>query len=219
MTLTGHRLTAAILEAKEMTLTPTFKDHECPLCLQSGWQTKKSYATHVGRHLEEISLACLPVDADGSSDDGFDEDDFSNMANTNAHVQGDQESNEVDAESEAQLDQPARSPSVESWNPLPANREGEERSLEAVTESKSVLPITFRDLRPLSPSFSNRASAGAKSPPRRTSYWSVAEQRNFKALLARFGEDFEAISDVIKTKSPIMVRSIFLLPSIYSCTS
>jgi hypothetical protein len=211
MTLTGHRLTAAVLEAKEMALTPTFKDHECPLCSQSGWQTKKSYATHVGRHLEEISLACLPLDADGSSDDGFDENDSSNPAITDALVLSDQESNEVDADSEAQLELSARSPSIEA-NPFPANREREEHTLEAVTEMESAFHRRLRDVRPPSPSFSNRASAGAESPPRRTSYWSVAEQRMFKTLLARFGEDFEAISDVIKTKSPIMVRSIFLLP-------
>ncbi|KAL3455278.1 hypothetical protein BJX64DRAFT_77028 [Aspergillus heterothallicus] len=45
---------------EEHILKSNFKDHACSLCLRSGWQTMKAYATHVGRHLEEISLACLP---------------------------------------------------------------------------------------------------------------------------------------------------------------
>ncbi|KAN0085427.1 hypothetical protein V8E54_001894, partial [Elaphomyces granulatus] len=67
--LAGHRLTAAISEAKETVLKPEFKDHQCALCSQAGWQTRKAYATHVGQHLEEISLACLPRDEDGSDVD------------------------------------------------------------------------------------------------------------------------------------------------------
>lgn len=72
--LTAHRLTAAITEAEEAELTPEFKKHQCALCSQSGWQSRKAYATHVGKHLEEISLACLPRDEVGSSDDDLDTD-------------------------------------------------------------------------------------------------------------------------------------------------
>ncbi|KAL4805217.1 hypothetical protein BDV18DRAFT_26095 [Aspergillus unguis] len=46
--------------AQKFTQKPDFGDHICQLCLKSGWQTMKAYATHVGRHLEEISLASLP---------------------------------------------------------------------------------------------------------------------------------------------------------------
>lgn len=67
ISLTGHRLTAAISEAEENVLKPGFKDHECALCSQAGWQTRKEYATHVGQHLEEISLACLPRIEEDSS--------------------------------------------------------------------------------------------------------------------------------------------------------
>jgi hypothetical protein len=38
-----------------------------------------------------------------------------------------------------------------------------------------------------------------------TSYWSVPEQRDFPALLAHFGRDFEGISGWMKTKTTVMV--------------
>jgi hypothetical protein len=72
--LTGHRLTAAIAEAQETDLIPGFINHKCALCSKSSWQTKRAYATHVGQHLEEISLACLPRDEGDSSDDALDTD-------------------------------------------------------------------------------------------------------------------------------------------------
>ncbi|KAJ0426158.1 hypothetical protein BJY00DRAFT_273123 [Aspergillus carlsbadensis] len=54
--------------AENVVLRSNFADYSCPLCLASGWQTMKAYATHVGRHLEEISLACLPKLEDAGSD-------------------------------------------------------------------------------------------------------------------------------------------------------
>ncbi|KAJ9300049.1 hypothetical protein DTO271G3_2166 [Paecilomyces variotii] len=66
--LAGHRLTAAIAEAEEIVLKSEFSDHSCALCCQAGWPTRKAYATHVGKHLEEISLACLPRDQDSGND-------------------------------------------------------------------------------------------------------------------------------------------------------
>ncbi|KAF9882694.1 hypothetical protein FE257_005521 [Aspergillus nanangensis] len=53
--------------AQKFTQKPDFEDHICQLCLTSGWQTMESYATHVGRHLEEISLACLPKVSDDAT--------------------------------------------------------------------------------------------------------------------------------------------------------
>ncbi|KAJ5531314.1 hypothetical protein N7527_004707 [Penicillium freii] len=81
--LAGHRLTAAISEAQETDLKLEFKDHKCALCSQDGWQTKKAYATHVGQHLEEISLACLPRDESGSSDVELNSDTSSNATKGN----------------------------------------------------------------------------------------------------------------------------------------
>jgi hypothetical protein len=59
ISLREHRLTAAISEAEENVLKPGFNNHKCALCSQAGWQTRQEYATHVGQHLEEISLACF----------------------------------------------------------------------------------------------------------------------------------------------------------------
>ncbi|KAL4746586.1 hypothetical protein BDW72DRAFT_184586, partial [Aspergillus terricola var. indicus] len=42
-----------------------------------------------------------------------------------------------------------------------------------------------------------------------TSYWSIAEMRDFPHLLAEFGRDFEGISRAMKTKSPQMVKNYF----------
>jgi hypothetical protein len=44
-----------------------------------------------------------------------------------------------------------------------------------------------------------------------TSYWSVPEVRDFPVLLAHFGRDFEGVSNFMKTKTPIMVSSYFLM--------
>jgi hypothetical protein len=56
---------------------------QCPFCLTCPSQTQKGYASHVGRHLQEISLAALPVieaasddeNENGDDDDDEDEDD------------------------------------------------------------------------------------------------------------------------------------------------
>ncbi|KAJ5564040.1 hypothetical protein N7513_000282 [Penicillium frequentans] len=66
--LFGHPLRATLAEAEEIVFKPDFEDHKCSLCFQTDWKTTKDYATHVGRHLEEISLACLPMDQDCDSD-------------------------------------------------------------------------------------------------------------------------------------------------------
>ncbi|PYI05739.1 hypothetical protein BO78DRAFT_407943 [Aspergillus sclerotiicarbonarius CBS 121057] len=76
--LAGHRLTAAISEAKGTVLKLDFKDHKCALCSQADWRTRKSYANHTGQHLEEISLACLPRDESDSSENDLNTDTSSN---------------------------------------------------------------------------------------------------------------------------------------------
>lgn len=45
---------------------------KCPLCLDFPVGTRKAYETHVGAHLEDVALACLPKDAE--SDDEEDSD-------------------------------------------------------------------------------------------------------------------------------------------------
>ncbi|KAL2828863.1 hypothetical protein BJY01DRAFT_228203 [Aspergillus pseudoustus] len=72
--------------AQKFTQKPDFEDHTCSLCLKSGWQTMKAYATHVGRHLEEISLACLPKlsDDDAPSDSNASQESIFNTGTTSS---------------------------------------------------------------------------------------------------------------------------------------
>jgi hypothetical protein len=59
-------------------------DEKCPFCLTAPSQTQRSFASHVGRHLQEISLAALPLldassdDEDGSDSSGDNNDDDGN---------------------------------------------------------------------------------------------------------------------------------------------
>ncbi|KAJ5704252.1 hypothetical protein N7493_011390 [Penicillium malachiteum] len=81
--LRGHLLEAAISQAEETALSLDFKGRKCDVCAQNKWTTRKAYITHMGQHLEEISLACLPRDVEDSSDDGMDIDSCNSMMNSN----------------------------------------------------------------------------------------------------------------------------------------
>ena len=48
---------------------------ECPLCHQSSFKTRRTFTTHVARHMEEVALSSLPRDVESEIDDG--EDSFS----------------------------------------------------------------------------------------------------------------------------------------------
>lgn len=109
--LTGYRLTAAIAEAQETDLTPEFINHKCALCSQSGWQTRKAYATHVGQHLEEISLACLPRDEGDSSDDALYTDTSSDVTGIDVLRNEQSEDREINTGSEI------RSESISEYSP------------------------------------------------------------------------------------------------------
>ncbi|KAJ5533469.1 hypothetical protein N7494_010021 [Penicillium frequentans] len=78
--LSGHPLKATLAEADEIVSKPDFEDYKCPLCSQSDWRSSKEYTIHVGRHLEEISLACLPLNQDCDSDVDLEIDTSSNAA-------------------------------------------------------------------------------------------------------------------------------------------
>jgi hypothetical protein len=60
-------LEARVSQAEEKVPVTTFESPPCPLCLKAGWRTTKAYTTHLGQHLEEISLACLPLVRDYDS--------------------------------------------------------------------------------------------------------------------------------------------------------
>lgn len=199
--LTGNRLAAAISEARESILTTDFKDYKCSLCSQNGWQSRNSYATHVGRHLEEISLACLPrAGRDGSEDDTTDRSSAYDNINESTFSNGE----DLDVLSLGFIRTQEPIPSIPEsiptdWGRKPIVGTLNMTSLEnsSTQDKKSTL---FS-----SSSLSNQQSAGSQSI-RPSSYWSVAERHGFKTLLAQFGKDFEAISDFMMTKTPVMVR-------------
>ncbi len=58
----------AALEAAETLNSNKTEGRKCPMCRESLGQTRRAFASHVGRHMEEIALACLPGDVDGDSD-------------------------------------------------------------------------------------------------------------------------------------------------------
>ncbi|KAL4739361.1 hypothetical protein BDV11DRAFT_170158 [Aspergillus similis] len=69
--LTGHRFRAAVSEAKEALQIEDFRAYHCALCLQNNWNSRKAYTVHVGQHLEEISLACLPREDNSDTESDF----------------------------------------------------------------------------------------------------------------------------------------------------
>jgi hypothetical protein len=62
----------------------------CPFCLTSSAQTQKGFASHVGRHQQEISLAALPnleMNSNrGDSDDDSDHNDDDDGSRANSSV-------------------------------------------------------------------------------------------------------------------------------------
>jgi hypothetical protein len=56
----------------------------CPFCLVVPARTQRAFARHVGRHLQEISLAALPITAtspDSETDDDSNDDDNDDNSN------------------------------------------------------------------------------------------------------------------------------------------
>ena len=65
--LSHTQLHATITAARSSSAKP-LNDQPCPLCFQKEWVSQRSFTTHVGQHMEEIALACLPRDIDSESD-------------------------------------------------------------------------------------------------------------------------------------------------------
>jgi hypothetical protein len=45
------------------------REQKCPFCLTVPGDTKRTFASHVGKHMQDIALAALPLFADSDSDD------------------------------------------------------------------------------------------------------------------------------------------------------
>ncbi|CEJ60884.1 hypothetical protein PMG11_09438 [Penicillium brasilianum] len=204
--LTGNHLAAAISEARETILTADFKDYKCSLCSQNGWQSRNSYATHAGRHLEEISLACLPRAGRDSS-----EDDTTDRSSTPDNINGPPSSNGEDIDFDgipwASYGLTSRSTPIPEPIPLDWGRNVIIGDLN-ITSLEKISTQDRKSTLFSSSSLSNQHSAGSQliEP---SSYWSVAERQDFKTLLAHFGKDFEGISAFMETKTPVMVRNYY----------
>ncbi|PWY78490.1 hypothetical protein BO94DRAFT_558822 [Aspergillus sclerotioniger CBS 115572] len=222
ITLAGHRLRAAISESKEPVLKPDFKDHECALYSQAGWQTMKSYATHVGQHLEEISLACLPRGESDSSDNDSNTDTSGSSKKTGLHHPYNVDSHEADTnpgggDNQARQSPGAPSTVIDSTIHTSTQHLSGEKSIEARLGlqyyRKGLIPLTTVRSQT---TIARRGpmSAGASTIPvhersQYSSYWSIAEQRDFPMLLSHFGRDFEGISNYMRTKTPVMIQNYF----------
>lgn len=76
------------------------RGENCPFCLTATSQTKRLFASHVGRHLQEISLAALPLlddFSDGEDDSESNDDDDGNDNESSGDEDGnDSENNDDD---------------------------------------------------------------------------------------------------------------------------
>lgn len=53
------------------------KDEKCPLCLRKEWPNQRKFVTHLGRHLEDITLSVIPREVDSDTDQQSDGDEGS----------------------------------------------------------------------------------------------------------------------------------------------
>ena len=60
--------TQSFLGAGKTLITRSLRDQSCPLCRHTGWDNKRAYFTHVGKHLEQVALSALPPHEDDDSD-------------------------------------------------------------------------------------------------------------------------------------------------------
>lgn len=64
-----HVHALGMAQAATQSIPRSFTHQECPLCAQTDWKSQREYFTHLGKHLEQISLAALPHEDDESEDD------------------------------------------------------------------------------------------------------------------------------------------------------
>jgi uncharacterized C2H2 Zn-finger protein len=62
---------AALLSTATVSVLAPVESLKCPLCSETGFSGYRQYATHLGKHLESISLASLPQDALSDEEDAL----------------------------------------------------------------------------------------------------------------------------------------------------
>jgi len=176
----------------------------CPLCCEVPLDRWFNFASHLGRHLEEISLSALPVNADEGEDDGGD----------NAVV---------DFGSSRLSPAPDSSTgSLHSEHAVDGEDKGDEPKY-CLCQNVSFGEMVACDNDECPYEWFHWSCVGLKSEPNGawycpvcteamrkketpSSYWSVREANEFPDLLLRFGTDWAAIAAHMKTKSPVMVK-------------
>lgn len=68
-----ENLRSTILAKAQIMVRRPLADVECQLCHRSSFTNHRDYATHVGKHLEEIALIALPRSADSDDEDSDEE--------------------------------------------------------------------------------------------------------------------------------------------------
>jgi hypothetical protein len=63
------RITRLLVRASQVTRPIPINDVKCPLCLEFLGGTRKAYENHVGAHLEDVALACLPKAAESDDEE------------------------------------------------------------------------------------------------------------------------------------------------------
>jgi hypothetical protein len=62
-------LAGVAIEAAEKRIELPISENKCPFCLSNAAFTRKEFVNHVGRHMEEIALAALPMDDTSDNSD------------------------------------------------------------------------------------------------------------------------------------------------------
>jgi hypothetical protein len=119
----------------------------CPFCLVVPAQTQRAFARHVGRHLQEISLAALPItdtSPDGESDDDNNDDDDDDNSNEEQLLVRPDKSHETIKDYI-----PSGGPPAEKNIGITQYLGGVPISLENVMEDVSVVSFAFKLMPPL----------------------------------------------------------------------
>jgi hypothetical protein len=64
----SHTQCLALISAARSTKPRPLAGQHCPLCLEGGWQTRRKFVTHLGRHMEDIALSALPHEEQSDSE-------------------------------------------------------------------------------------------------------------------------------------------------------
>jgi hypothetical protein len=77
-----------VVSASKRPIPCEVRHEQCPFCLTSPSQTQKGFASHVGKHQQEISLAALPRFEEMSDDSDSDDNDIDDNESSSSTIGG-----------------------------------------------------------------------------------------------------------------------------------